>query len=77
MEKSKAMTFKERYATDDEFRERCKARSRELTAKLDSDGRKRRAEYMRNYCESHPDYREHKRQLERERYKRLKEAKDV
>ena len=69
--------FKERYATDEKFRERCKKKSREITAGLDDEGRKKRAEYMQTYCEQHPEYREYKRKKARERYHRLKENKNV
>lgn len=68
---------REKYATDADYRERCKAKSREATAKLDDEGRKKRAEYMREYHKKHPEYIERKRENEKSRRERLKGQNDV
>ncbi len=68
---------RERYATDAEYRERCKANSRKATAKLDDEGRKKRAEYMREYHKKHPEYLKRKRENEKKRRERLEEQNNV
>lgn len=45
----KISKFRERYANDSKFRAYYKAKAKKATADLDDDGRKKRAEYMRNY----------------------------
>lgn len=68
---------REKYATDIKYREYCKAKAREATAKLDDEGRKKRAEYMREYHKKHPEYLERKRENEKSRRERLKEQNNV
>lgn len=68
---------REKYATDAKYRERCKASSRETTAKLDDEGRKKRAAYMREYHKKHPEYLEWKRENEKKRRERLKGQNNV
>ena len=68
---------REKYATNVEYRERCKAKSREATAKLDDEGRKKRAAYMREYHKKHPEYLKRKRENEKSRRERLKEQNNV
>lgn len=68
---------RERYANNEHVREYHKAKARQATANLDDEGRKKRAEYMREYLKKHPEYVEQKRIAARERYWAKRENKNV